>query len=104
MRRTRPTPTEVLRIEKILRVQPAFRAQFARKILLEKRTGETVRVGEGSVTVAQRLLDSGKNPERVHVREVLRVAIEVIGTRGPRSSIQTAERPILPPAHPTAQE
>jgi type I restriction enzyme, R subunit len=48
MRRTRPTPTEVLRIEKILRVQPAFRAQLARKILLEKRRGETVRVGEGN--------------------------------------------------------
>jgi hypothetical protein len=104
MRRTRPTPTEVLRVQRILERQPAFRAQLARKILLEKRTGETVRMGEGSITVAQRLLDCANNPERAHVTDVLRVAIEVLGTGGPRSSDRFGERPTLPPAPSTAQE
>jgi hypothetical protein len=71
------TATELARVEKILKSQPAFRSRLGRKVSVEKRTGEVVSFRTRTIAVAKALMAQGFNPERAQVRVVLRVATEV---------------------------
>ena len=77
--RTDPTATELARVEKILIDQPAFRAHLGPKVPAKKRTREVVSFHVGTFAVAEAMIAGKLNPERAHVRVVLRTAVVVFG-------------------------
>jgi hypothetical protein len=80
--RTKPTATELARVERVLVTQPAFASHLGPKLYVEKRTGERVSFHVGTIAVAEAMIAAKLNPERERVGVVLRVAIEVFGIRG----------------------
>lgn len=99
--RTKPTPTELARVEKILKGQPAFIAHLGPKKRIEKRTGEVVAFHAGTFAVAETLMARKYNPERAHVRIVLRVAAELfeIGGRRRDAAPDGLISPVAAPTH-----
>lgn len=77
--RTRPTATELARVEEILSSQPAFATHLGLKIPSRKRTHEPVSFHEGTIRVVQFMMSEKLDPERAHVRVVVRVAAEQFG-------------------------
>ena len=77
--RTRPTATELARIEKILKAQSAFGTHLGPQVPITKRTGEVAHVHAGAVAVADVMIARKLSPERARARIVLRVAAEAFG-------------------------
>lgn len=89
-KRTGPTFSELLRIEKILEGDPAVRRRLGRKTtLVRKRTGERTWFAAEVLAVAQAMMTQRLGPERAHVRKVLGVAVKVLGTGCPGVRGQT---------------
>jgi hypothetical protein len=85
-KRTAPTVTELSRVEKVLEADPAVRRRLGPKTaLVRKRSGEPVHFAAEVVAVAQAVMNQKGNPERAHVRTVLRVAADVLGIVGTTS-------------------
>ena len=80
--RTKATPTELARVQKILEEQPAFAAHLGPKKPIEKRTGEVVSFHVGAFGVVEAVIQRNLNPERSRTRVVLRVVCEVFGISG----------------------
>ena len=81
-RRTRPTATELGRVEKIMEAQVPFRTRLGPKVPVTKRTGEVVSLSAGTIAVAEGMIAKRLNPERAQVGIILRVAVEVFGVGG----------------------
>lgn len=78
-KRTAPTVTELLRVEDILSADPALRRFLSAKDSpVRKRNGELVHFYGSTVAVAKELMARKLNPERAHVRIVLKVAADVM--------------------------
>jgi hypothetical protein len=71
--------TELARVERVLESDPATRARLGPKTCpTRKRNGDLVYFTDATLTVAQGLMARRLSPERAHVREVLRVAVDVL--------------------------
>ena len=78
-KRTAATVTELLRVESILEADPALRRCLGPKnVPARKRNGDLVSFSLPTVAVAKELMARNLNPERAHVRTVLRVAADVV--------------------------
>lgn len=78
-KRTGPTFSELLRVERILERDPAVRRRLGRKTtLVRKRTGERTWFAPEVLAVAQAMMNGELGPERAHVRQVLAVAVRVL--------------------------
>ena len=77
--RTKPSATELARVEKILKAQPAFAAHLGPQVPVTKRTGEIASFHAAAGAVAQAMIAQKLSPERARVRIVLRVASEIFG-------------------------
>jgi len=78
-KRTGPTFSELLRVERILERDPAVRRRLGRKTtLVRKRTGERTWFAPEVLAVAQAMMNGRLGPERAHVRQVLSVAVRVL--------------------------
>jgi len=78
-KRTGPTVTELIRVEKILEADPAVRRRLGRKTtLVRKRTGERTWFAPEVVAIAEAMMARKLNPERASVRQVLSVAVRVL--------------------------
>ena len=90
-RRTKPTPTELLRVQRVLESEPAFRECLGPSVAVTKRTGEIVTVSSASMAVAESMMARGLNPERARVAALLKVAVDVL--RPGARTIPTALQP-----------
>jgi hypothetical protein len=78
-KRTTPTATELLRVEKVLARDLALRRYLGPKTSpVCKRNGHLVYFAAETALVAQELMARRLSPERAHVREVLRVGADVL--------------------------
>lgn len=77
-KRTTPTVTELARVQLVLERDPAL-SRFLRtkSVAIRKRGGEPVQFAAFTVAVAQEMMAMRLNPERAHVRKVLRVAADL---------------------------
>lgn len=91
--RTTGTATELARVEKILKSQPAFCSRLGRKVSVEKRTGEIVSFHARTFSIAEAMIAKKLNPERAHVRIVLRVAVEVLNARARATPTESLASP-----------
>ncbi|MHC1770104.1 MAG: hypothetical protein AB9869_38450 [Verrucomicrobiia bacterium] len=86
-RRTTPSVTELIRVEKILEHDPAVRRRLGRKTtLVRKRTGEKVWFASEVVAIAEAMMARKLSPERASVRQVLSVAVRVLGCLSKKES------------------
>jgi hypothetical protein len=86
-KQTGPTVTELIRVEKILEADPAVRRRLGRKTtLVRKRTGERTWFAPEVLAVAQAMMSGRLGPERAHVRQVLSVAVRVLGCLSKKES------------------
>lgn len=85
--RTKPTPTELARIETVLKAQPAFEPHLGPRVPVTKRTGEVVAFHVGTIAVAEALMPGRVGLERTPVRIMLRTAAEVFGIPGHRTQV-----------------
>ena len=91
-KRTTPTVTELLRVQKVLEADRALsRLLGPKSALVAKRTGEPVYFAPETITVAQALRARDLNPERTSVGTVLGVAHEVL--RNPQQAVADEARP-----------
>ena len=78
-KRSTPTATELLRVEKVLARDLALRRYLGPKTTpVRKRNGDVVYFAAETVAVAQELMARKLSPERAHVRIVLRVGADVL--------------------------
>lgn len=79
-KRTGPTFSELLRIERIFEGDPTVRRRLGRKTtLVRKRTGERTWFDPEVMGVGQAMVNRRLSLERAHVRQVLAVAARVLG-------------------------
>jgi hypothetical protein len=78
-KRTTPTATELLRVEKVLARDLALRRYLGPKTTpVRKRNGDLVYFAPETMLVVQELTARKLSPERAHVRMVLRVGADVL--------------------------
>lgn len=86
-KRTKPTVTELNRVQQVLERDPALRLLLGpRAMPVPMRTGEVADFSAEAVAVAQAMMALKLNPERAALRHVLAVAAQVLGiVRSPGS-------------------